>query len=198
LQEQDGFDWRSRVTLEKLIKEFLIEGRRVNIRPAGAPPRRRRFSVVKSDAAKEARVAKYQSAFRLVKDKMVVLLGSESRRFDAQFPGHAEMNPEPSAAGEFEEHLLSPRFRPKKASTREEAGQGPRVLAPKDAFPRVKLNAQNLLPKAGVPLSAIIFDFSELGHGVENAVAASLRRGEIVPRRSRNAGPRLQRSCVMC
>lgn len=120
--------------------------------------------MVKSDATKEARVAEDEGSFRLMKNKMVVLLGSESRRLDAQFAGHAEMNADPVIAGKFEEHLFSPGLRPKKTSAGELADESPGVLAAKDALPRVKLHAHNLLPKAGVPLPAIVFDFSELGH----------------------------------
>lgn len=103
------------MTPEKFIEEFLIEDHRVNVGPTSAPPGGRRFSVVKSDAAKEACVTKDQGAFRLMKNQMVVFLRSKAGRFDAQFAGHAEVNANPVTAGEFEEHLFSPGFRPKKA-----------------------------------------------------------------------------------
>src|SRR4051794_15296200 len=167
----------------------------MNVGPTGAPPTWRRFSAVKSHAAKEAGVAKDQGAFRLVKNKVVVLLRSESRRVDAQFPGHAEMNANPIGPGEFEEHLLSPGFGAQEPGACQVAGQGTRIRTPKDALSRVKLHAQNLLPKAGVPLSAIIFDFSELRHGEKmlwplRCVEARSWRGDTAPW--------LQRSCVMC
>ncbi len=121
--------------------------------------------MVKSNAAKEARVAKNEGAFRLVKNKMVMLLWSKAGCFDAQFSGHAEMNADPIGVGKFEEHLLSPGFRTKKAGAGELADEGPRVFAAKDALPWMKFYSQNVLPKAGIPLPAIIFNLSELGHG---------------------------------
>jgi hypothetical protein len=71
--------------------------------------------VVKSDAAKEARIAKDQGAFRLMKNKMVVLLRSKAGRLSPQVSGHPEMNARPAVAGKLEEHLFSPRLGSKKA-----------------------------------------------------------------------------------
>jgi hypothetical protein len=136
----------------------------VNIGTACAPPGRRRFSVMKSNAAKEAGVAKNQSTFHLVKNKMIVLLWRKARRLNAQFSGHPEMNADPNAAGEFEEHLFSPRLGSEKTRTGQITDECLGVRSAKDALPRVELHARNFLPEPGIPLPAIIFDFGQLRH----------------------------------
>jgi hypothetical protein len=95
---------------------------------------------------------------------MIVFFRPKALRLDAQLPGHAEMDPDPIAAGKFEEHLFSPRLGAQEARAHQVPGQRARVLAPKDALPRVQLHTHNLRAEAGVPLPAIIFNFSELGH----------------------------------
>jgi len=72
---------------------------------------------MKSDATEEARITKNESAFPLMQDKVIMFFRAEAGRFDAQLPGHAEVDADPIAAGEFEKHLFSPGFRAEKART---------------------------------------------------------------------------------
>ena len=53
---------------------------------------------MKSDAPEKARITEDESAFRLVQDKVIVLLRPKIGRFDPQFPGHPEMKANPIAA----------------------------------------------------------------------------------------------------
>ena len=132
--------------------------------------------MVKSDAAKEARIAKDQGAFGLMKNKMIVLLRSKAGRLNPQFSGHPEVNAGPTpnvfaspyffgvGAGEFVEHLFSPRRGAQKFLASEMANESSRIRAAKNSFPRVDLNPLNLLTKPRVPLEAVIFHFGKLGH----------------------------------
>jgi len=74
--------------------------------------------MMKSDASEKARVAVNEGALRLMKNKMIVLLRSKAARLDSQLPRHPEMKAKPISAGEFEEHLFSPRFGAENAGSR--------------------------------------------------------------------------------
>ena len=93
---------------QKRVEKIPIEGFRRNVGSTGAPPIRRRFAMMKSDATEKPRVAKNERAFRLLENEMVVFLGLKAGWFDAQFSSHSEMNPDPVVSGKFEEHLFSP------------------------------------------------------------------------------------------
>ncbi|MEY2550245.1 MAG: hypothetical protein QOG12_389 [Verrucomicrobiota bacterium] len=80
LQKQDRLYRRPRVPGQEPIEEYTVEGFRADIWSAGAPPIRRRFSVMKADAPEEARIAENKSAFCLVQNKVIVFLGSKARR----------------------------------------------------------------------------------------------------------------------
>jgi len=164
LQKKNCFCWCPRVVSQECVKKFPIERCRCNVGCAGAPPIRRKFAVMKSDATEKPRVAENERAFRLVENEMVVFLGSEPGQFDAQFSSHAEVNADPVAAGKFEKHLFSPRFRAEKTRTGNLADERVRVRTAKDAFPRVELHAQDLLTQTGIPLPAKIFHLRQFGH----------------------------------
>ena len=66
--------------------------------------------MMESDAAEEPGVAEDQGAFRLLQNNVIVFFRTEAGRFHPQFSGHPQMDAEPIAAGEFEEHLFSPGF----------------------------------------------------------------------------------------
>ena len=119
---------------------------------------------MKSDATKQARVAKNEGSFCLVKHEVIVLFGAEDRWFDPQLARHPEMKADPIATREFEEHLLSPRFGAEKTCARNFTNEQARIRAPKDSFPNVKLNSNDLLSDSGIPLSAIIFHLGQLWH----------------------------------
>ena len=150
---------------EERVEKFPIELFGSDVRSAGPPPFRRRFAVMKSDATEQARVAENEGAFGLMEHQVIVFLGSKSGWFDSQLSGHPEMDPNPIPAGEFEEHLFSPRFGAEKARTRQTAGERAGIRAAKNSLGRVELHAHDFLTEAGVPLPAIKFDFGQLGHG---------------------------------
>lgn len=110
LQQKNGFDWRARVTSEKSVEEAAVERTRADVWSAIAPPRRRAASLIKSDPAEETRVTKNESAFGLMQYEMIVFLGKEARGLKAQGPSHSQMDADPIIAGEFEQHLFSPRL----------------------------------------------------------------------------------------
>src|SRR5437868_1069426 len=120
--------------------------------------------MMKSDAAKEARVAKNERAFRLMQNQMVVFFGTKAAWFDAQLAGHSEVNTEPVLVRELEEHLFSPRLRAEKAGACQLADKSARVRSAKDALQCVELHAHDLLTQTGIPLPAKIFDFGQFGH----------------------------------
>lgn len=150
---------------EEGVEEMSVERIGVNVGGAVPPPIRRGFSVMETDAAEEAGVAKNQSAFRLPKNEVIVLFRAEIRRFDAEFAGHPEMKADPVACREFEQHLFSPRFGAEKSAAGELANDGARIRSTKNPLLAVELNPLDFLPEPGVPLSAVKFDFGELGHG---------------------------------
>lgn len=121
--------------------------------------------MMEPDAAEETRVAKDESAFRLVEDEMVVVLGTKSGGLDAEFASHPEMKAEPVASRELEQHLFSPRFGADKSAAGEFADDGTRIRTAENPFLTVELDLQDFVSKSGVPLSAKKFDFGELGHG---------------------------------
>ncbi|MEY2560127.1 MAG: hypothetical protein QOG51_542 [Verrucomicrobiota bacterium] len=71
--------------------------------------------MVKSNPAKQASIAKNEGPTRLLQHEVIVFFRSEAGWFGSQLAGHAEMNPDPIPAGEFEKHLLSPRVRTQEA-----------------------------------------------------------------------------------
>src|SRR5438067_6919919 len=120
--------------------------------------------MMKSDTAKEARVAKNERAFRLMQNQMVVFFRTKAAGFDAQLAGHSEVNTEPVIARELEEHLFSPGLRAEKARAFHLADERARVRPAKDALQCVKLHPHDLLTQSGIPLPAKIFHFGEFGH----------------------------------
>lgn len=120
---------------------------------------------METDAAEEAGVAKNQSAFRLLENEMVVVLGTEPGGFDAEFASHPEMKADPVASREFKQHLFSPRFGAEKSAAGQFADDRAGIRAAKNPLVAVELNPLDFLPEPGVPLSAKKFDFGELGHG---------------------------------
>src|SRR5688572_4251998 len=107
---------------------------------------------------------------------MVMFLGSKSWRLDAQFPGHAKMNPDPApnvfaspdyfgvAAREFEEHLFSPGERAQKSPAGQLSFQRSRIRAAKDSLLRVELDRGHLLSKPWIPLPAKKFHLGQFRH----------------------------------
>jgi hypothetical protein len=152
------------MAVEEGVEEGSIEFRRRNVWRAVAPPIRRRCSVLEPDATEEPGVAKYESSLRLPEHEVIVVFGAEIRWLGAQLPGHAEVDADPIAAGELEQHLFSPRERADETPPRHLTSERSRIGAAEDAFPGMELDGQDLLPEAWVPLSAIIFDFGEFRH----------------------------------
>jgi len=116
LQKQDGFDRRPGVAAQKCVEEFSIEIAGRDVWRSGAPPGRRRFSVMKPNPAEEAGIPENEGAFHLVENEVIVVFRAKSRRLNPQLSGHAEMDPDPVAARKFEEHLFSPAEGTKKAA----------------------------------------------------------------------------------
>src|SRR5919106_4785895 len=90
-------------------------------------------------------------------------------RFHANPPGHAEMNAEPIVTREFEEHPFAARRRAEKFSIDQSSTKFAAVCFPKNPISPVQPNTDNLFAQAGVPLLAIPFDLSQLGHRADYA-----------------------------
>jgi hypothetical protein len=128
------------------------------------------------DATEQARVAKDERAFHLPQHKMIVLFGPEPGWLDPQFSSHAEVKADPApnvsaspdyfgaATGELEKHLFSPGERAEEPTARKLASEHAGIRPAKDAFAGVKLDAQDFLSEAGIPLPAKVFHLGELGH----------------------------------
>src|SRR5688572_18702987 len=119
---------------------------------------------MKADASEEARVAKNESAFCLMQNQVVMFFGTEAGRLDAQFPGHAKMNPKPIPAGKFKEHLFSPGERPEKTPPSQFSFQRSRIRATKDSLLRMELERDHLLAEAWIPLPAKKFHLGQFRH----------------------------------
>jgi hypothetical protein len=67
--------------------------------------------MMKSNSSKQTRIPQNKRLPGLLQDKVIVFLRAEPGWLRAQFATHAEMDPNPISAGEFEEHLLAPCIR---------------------------------------------------------------------------------------
>ena len=146
------------------VEERTIKRLGTDVGRAGPPPVRRRFPVMKADPAEQSRIAKDERAPGLSQDAVVMFFRPEVRNLGAQLPGHAEMKTDPIAAGEFEEHLLSPSKRAEKTAPGQFPFQRARIRAAEDSLPRVKLDRDHLLPEARVPLPPKKFYLGQFRH----------------------------------
>lgn len=82
--------------------------------------------MMKPDATELPRISEDKRAFGLIKHEMVMFVRLKIPGLRANLAGHAEMNPEPVMAREFEEHPFAARLRPQKffvdQSSRQVAG----------------------------------------------------------------------------
>ena len=90
--------------------------------------------------------------------------------FDANLPGHAEMNPKPVMAREFEEHPFAAGPRAQKFLANQSSMKFAGVCSAKNPVSRMQPNVDNFFAKAGVPLFAIPFDLGQFGHRQNIAV----------------------------
>jgi hypothetical protein len=65
---------------------------------------------MKPDATELPRISEDKRAFGLIKHEVVMFVRLKISGFDTNPPGHAEMNPEPIIAREFEEHPFATRL----------------------------------------------------------------------------------------
>lgn len=65
---------------------------------------------MKSDATELPRISEDKRASGLIKYEVVMFVRLKIPGFNANPPGHAEMNPEPIMAREFEEHPFATRL----------------------------------------------------------------------------------------
>src|SRR5207244_10669208 len=96
LHEQNGFDRRFTVSMQKLRDEFKIEVWRSDFGNIAPPPIRFTRPMMKAHPTKLSRVGEDQRTFTLVQNEMVVFVWAKILRFDADFARHAEMNAEPA------------------------------------------------------------------------------------------------------
>ena len=116
------------------------------------------------DAAKLASVVEDEGAIFLVEDEMVVLGWGVLRGGDGELAGHAEVQAEPEIVGETKEHLFAGGFGGHEFLTGEFGKKG-EIVAAKDAFFAMKMDAKDFGVEAGVPLAAVVIDLGEFGHG---------------------------------
>lgn len=109
------------MSVQELVKNFLVELARNDFRRCALPPIRFISAMVEADATELARVGENKRAFLLKQNEMIVFGRSVIRRFDTGLAGHAEMNSKPApnvfaspdgfgvVPGKFEEHPFSTR-----------------------------------------------------------------------------------------
>ena len=117
LHEQNGFDRRFSMSIQKSIEEVQVELVRVDFRSVAFPPVRLVSAMMKTDAPELARVGENKRAFALIQNEVVVFRRTIVWTFDPDFPGHAKMNTEPVVPGKFEEHSFPARVRAQKSLT---------------------------------------------------------------------------------
>ena len=115
------------------------------------------------DATELTRVVKNKREIFLIEDEVVVPGGNMIGGRDAQFAGHAEVQPEPEILGETEEHLFSGGFGADKFLAGEFRKKS-EVIGAEDAFFAVDMDAENFGIQAGIPLAAVVIDLGEFGH----------------------------------
>lgn len=164
LHENNSLDRRPPVTIEERIHERSIECAGRNLGASGSPPFRFSLAVMKTHASKKTRVPENKGLPRLSQDEVIMFLRTKSRRLGSQFPGHAEMDPNPIAAGKFEKHSLAARVRAQQPATSQILHDSPRVAPAKYPFPRMQLHRDDALTQAAVPLLAKEFDLGQFGH----------------------------------
>ena len=107
LHEQNAFDRRLAMSIEKLVNELLIEPARIDFRSTPLPPKWLIGPVMKSEVTKLARIGEDQRAVALIQHEMIMRARTEIGRFGMRFAGHAKVDSEPVVAGKFEENLFS-------------------------------------------------------------------------------------------
>ncbi len=120
--------------------------------------------MVKLDPAKLAWIGEDQCATPLVEDQMIVLAGLENRWFCPQGPGHAQVQPQPTALRESKKHLLSMSFRFKEPAANKHSWQKNEIDASKDSFLAMQGQMCDTPPDTGVPLAAKVLNFGEFRH----------------------------------
>ena len=163
LVEERGFDGEAAVALQEIGHGGEGEGARGDGGGDAGPPGGRFGALMNVDAAELARVVKDKGALFLVEDEVVVFFGRVRGDGDCEFAGHAEVEAEPEVAGETEEHLFAGGFGGDEFVAGEFWEEG-EVVAAKDAFIAVDVDAENFGIEAGIPLAAVVIDFGEFGH----------------------------------
>ena len=159
LHEQNAFDRRLVMSIEKLVKELLIEPARIDFRSTTLPPRWLVGPVMKSNATKLARIGEDQRAVALIQHEMIMPARTEIGHLGVRFAGHAKMDSEPVVAGKFEVHLFSEPCRSQQPFAGKIFPERTRVGAAEHIFAGVQAKIDNLVAKAGVPLFAKPLDF---------------------------------------
>jgi hypothetical protein len=80
------------VSLKEMLEERVAKRTGSDFRDVIAPPIRRIFSVMKTDASELARIAQNQGAPCLSEYKVIVFTTNKRGILDAQGSGHAQMN----------------------------------------------------------------------------------------------------------
>src|SRR5438477_2985578 len=168
LHQDDSFNWRLGVAIEKSIEKLAIEFSGHNLRHTIVPPCRCGFTVMKLHPAKLACIGEDERAFTLIQNKMIMLLRSKIGGRGLHFPAHAEMQAEPILVRKSEEHPLAARFRSQQMRSGEFFGQGARVCSAKNSLTRMQRDFDHTMPDLGIPLPPKIFHLRQFRHGAEH------------------------------
>jgi hypothetical protein len=122
---------------------------------------------VKQDAPELPGIAEDQTVPALPQNKVVMFKRDNSGRFDAQLPGHAQMNAQPAAFGKAEEHLFAVRFGTQQGRTAQRGLEGGDVRPSEHLFFGVQLHEKYFLVQTAPPLFSKIFDFGQFGHAAD-------------------------------
>ena len=98
---------------------------------------------------------------------MIVFERDRRRWLEAQLAGHAQMNAQPAAFGEAEEHLFAVRFGIQQCRTAQRFAEGRDVRPAEDFFAGAQLHGENLPAQTPPPLFTKKLDFGQFGHGAD-------------------------------
>jgi hypothetical protein len=114
-----------------------------------------------------ARIAENQTLFGEAQNQMIVPTGREggwAGRHASEFAGHAQVDSHPGLFGKAKEHLFAVRLRIQQPGAGESLAEDRRVAPPKNPFPGVKVDGDDLLLASRIPLFAKKFNFGQFRH----------------------------------
>lgn len=164
LPEKKGLQGGPRVTLENALELLQVEISGQDGRWKLAPPIRRFGVMIKTDPSKKAGVMKNKGVPAGTQDQMVMGTGGVGGGLGGKFPGHAQVNSQPTAGPDSKKHLFAMGMGGKEGLSGNSSSHGHDRQPPENPFSSVEMNRQNSLSQPGIPLFSEKFHFRQLGH----------------------------------